>query len=274
MFIDGHCHLADPRFGDQLAEILLKARGHGVEHFIQGGVGPEDWDAQLELSRVHAGIHCCFGLHPWWVAERSVMGGPMRGKDECERAFDRLPSFLDRAVGLGELGLDHGKRFPESTRALQRELFVRQLGLARERGLPLVLHVVRAHEEAFEELRGEKREGIVHAFGGGWEVAKRYLDLGLTISVGGVAARENHETLARAIARIPLDRLVIESDSPDLPPPSYQGRLNEPSSILEVARAVGLLKQVDPVEVLEQSRANLERIFKLELKKNEPGNPP
>ncbi len=264
--IDAHCHLADPRLAPVLDEVMARARSRGIEFFIQGGVGPDDWSRQLELSFREKGILPAFGLHPWWVDQK--------GDEDCERALTELDQRLalstqngsPRVVGLGELGLDYGPRTHEESRDRQLRVFRSQLILAKKHGLPLVLHIVHAHEEAIAELKTADtagRGGIVHAFTGGPGLARRYCELGLTLSIGGPVARKGFESLKRAVVTLRPNQFVLESDSPDQPPPGYA--LNEPASLWDVAEEVGRLRSEQASEVLQRSRDRLNEIFKLEL---------
>jgi TatD DNase family protein len=267
-FIDAHCHLADPRLDSVRESFIARALQVGVTEFIQGGIGPEDWSRQSALQcqcsqqSPPAMVRKVFGLHPMWIAEN--------GRQAAEEGLRALQARLQQEppVGLGELGLDHRAQFDSSTYPLQREFMERQLALPEALDLPLVLHVVRAHPEALEVLEAaavhRAFRGIVHAFTGSWEVAQRYLRLGFSISVGGkLAFPGGFEKLRRAVVRVPADHLVLETDSPDQPPPAYEGRLNEPASLWDVARAAATLRGETPEAVLEKSRDNLRRIFGL-----------
>jgi TatD DNase family protein len=272
-YIDAHCHLADPRFAESLDDVLARSREAGIGAWVQGGVDPADWDRQLEIQKKHPGqIYTSFGLHPWWVARSS--------KAEFGRALELLAARLRQADGLGELGLDYGPKLEMKleasvgdTRAWQRDAFERQLGLLEANPKPLVLHVVRAHEDALKILQKYskggifERGGLVHSFSGPREIAQKYLDLGLSLSISGGIVRKGFETLKRAVSYIPLDRLLVETDSPDqgLPDQSSKGELNEPTALIEIAHAIAKLRSKHGGEsaerILEQSARNITRIF-------------
>ncbi|MBC7692000.1 MAG: TatD family hydrolase [Methylotenera sp.] len=275
--IDAHCHLADQRLDAKRDQIIQRAGLAGISHFIQGGVGPEDWERQLALVTRYPGkISTTFGLHPWWISSHSAL--------ECEEGFEKLLSWLKRyrPRGLGELGLDHSPRQlnsgggPAETEARQTEYFERQLKLASAEKLPLVLHIVHAHPQAQSILesfgRAEIRAlgGIVHSFSGDLQAARNYFDFGLKISISGsVITRKSgkaFEKLKQAVVSLPLESLVIETDSPDQPPADWGGtespaRLNEPVTLLQVAAAIGRFKAVSSEAVLKRSRVNLEAVF-------------
>ncbi len=269
LYIDSHCHLADPRWAAELGQVLERASDAGVGRFLQGGVDPEDWERQRELVRRYPGrVWPVFGLHPWWVRD------PARTEAEIESAL----ALLEKAVrepdvrAVGEVGLDFAgdPAFREGEiRDRQLRVFERQLEIAEQAGKPVVLHVVRAHGEVLQilERRGRlARGGLSHAFSGSLEIARRSIELGLLISVGGsVVRKKGFETLKRAVVKIPPEALVIESDAPDQAPEGWCERTglgwNEPSSVLEVARAVAELRGERAEEVLERSARNLLRVF-------------
>ena len=248
IFIDAHCHLADVRLDLIRDQVLLRARQAGIGLFIQGGVDPEDWERQCQLGSpdwLYA-----FGLHPWWVARQD--------KASCLEALERLEAALPRAFALGELGLDFFPRFPEESFELQREMFRLQLEMARKHQKPLVLHLVRCHGEAPGMIRKAGAfKGLVHGFTGSFEVARQYLDLGLLISVGPAVTRPGFKKLKHAVAKIPADRLVIESEAPDGAPAGFPYEMNEPSSIFLIAKAVAELRGVSTAKVMDVSRDNL-----------------
>jgi len=219
-------------------------------------VDPADWRRQLELGG--PGWLPCFGLHPWFVARAEEAA--------CEAALAELVEMLPRAIALGELGLDHGPRTEKASYARQRRYFERQLDLARERDMAIVLHVVRAHGEVLDILaeHGHEWRGMVHAFSGSAEVAARYIRLGLTISVGGAVTRPGYLKLKNAIGHIPLTHLVVESDAPDAAPTGADGDLNEPLAIFHVARSLAELQQIPASQLLAASQENLCRVFRLE----------
>lgn len=256
-WIDAHGHLADPRWDGQQEDIILEARAKGIHFFMQGGVGPEDWQRQRELSKRFAGhIGLCFGLHPYWVAEHD--------EEQCEEALDLLAGQLPEALGLGEMGLDFRPHIMKDSQDRQFTVFEQQLELAQVSQKPIVLHLVQAHEEALRvmDLWGlPKCRGLVHSFNGSAAKALDFLKRGLYLSIGGPVCRPENQKLHQAVKEIPLEYLLIESDSPDQGPPAFKGRLNPPESIWEVARTIGDIKSLDPQEILDITTANFQRLF-------------
>jgi TatD DNase family protein len=265
-YIDAHCHLADPRFAGKLNEVLARSREAGIGAWVQGGVDPADWDRQLEIRKQNPGqIYTSFGLHPWWVAKAPRV--------EFDGSLAQLAVRLKDADGLGELGLDYSPKLEvlgASNHDWQKEAFERQLELLSVTPKPLVLHIVRAHEDALKILMNRaasgpfERGGLVHSFSGPREIAQKYLDLGFSLSISGGIARKGFETLKRAVSYIPLDRLLVETDSPDQPLDGAS-ELNEPTSLIKIARAIADLRTKVGGEsaerILEQSARNITRIF-------------
>jgi TatD DNase family protein len=260
-WMDAHCHLADPRFDSCLDQVLARSKQVGVDGWIQGGVSPEDWERQLAIrERFGPGIILSFGLHPIWVAQQS--------SQEIELALIQLKEKISLAHAIGELGLDfHPRRSLKSSQQEQILVFEKQLKLAHEVPKPLILHVVQAHSQALRFLRKWgpfPRGGMVHLFSGSLEIAQEYLRLGFLISLGGTMTRDGFQKLKRTLHSVPLDRIVVETDSPDQLPhlPGIEGgSLNEPAHLVRIADYLGTLRQVNRDELLTQSTNNLKKLF-------------
>lgn len=256
MFADAHCHLLDPRLDTSRSQVLARAKSAGIGIFVQGGVDPQDWQRQLE--RAQPGFFSTFGLHPWFVAQTA--------DEVCDQALERLAEFLPKGVALGELGLDYLPRFERSSHPRQRRIFAAQLEMAKAHACPVVLHIVRAHGDALQLLRSHALQagGLVHGFAASYEIGRQYLDLGYTLSIGTGLLQAGYRKLKDAVARLPLDRLVVESDAPDGSVPQTDRAYNEPTAILAVAAAIANLHGTTPAAVLEQSTRRVCDIFSLE----------
>lgn len=258
-YVDGHCHLTDPRFAEQVEAVLARARAAGIGAWILGGVDPADWDRQAALRARHPAVLTSYGLHPWQVAAQDDAA--------LERTLVELEQRAAQADAIGETGLDHGKRGGDAAaRARQSRAFARHLEIAQAARLPVVIHCVQAHAEAVEVLgkfaHAGQVQGLVHSFSGAVEAMQAYVRMGLLISISGSVCRKGHESLKRAVAKIPPEYLVVETDAPDQAPPSVaEGALNEPRELLGIGDAIAKLRGESMVEVLARSRVNLERLF-------------
>lgn len=255
-WIDAHLHLADLRVKDPIA-ITEEARRHGIQFFMQGGYSPEDWQRQLSLRELIPGLLPVFGLHPVWVAEKSSI--------ELEAALDLLAIQIQNAVAVGEMGLDYRPQFLHEvdSRTKQIDCFEKQLELALIVQKPIVLHLVRAQSDALRifDFFGQGLRGIVHGFTGSASEASAWLERDLFISIGGVVCRPDKPRLEQAVREIPLDRLLIETDSPDQPPPGYLPGENHPKSLIQVAERLAEIKKVSAAVILDKSRENLEKLL-------------
>ncbi len=256
-WIDAHCHLADKRLESQIKEVISDAESLGIHFFMQGGVGPEDWQRQMALSKLYPGkIGLCFGLHPYWVADHE--------EDLCEIALDQLASILFQALGIGELGLDFRPNIMKESRERQIGVFEQQLELAEATQKPMVLHLVRAHEEAIRimDVWGlPASKGLVHSFNGNWGKANDFMKRGLYLSIGGPVVWDQNKKLHQVIKDMPMEFLLLESDSPDQPPPRFKQSLNQPASLWDVAGKIGELRGIPTTEVLEIATKNFKRLF-------------
>jgi TatD DNase family protein len=257
-WIDGHCHLADPRFDPERADVIARSEALGIGAWVQGGVSPEDWDRQAKLKAAYGGekIYTSYGLHPWWVTRA--------GREEIQRGLELLAQRLPEADAAGELGLDLGeKNGGPPTLELQAGVFREQLKIARAAGKPLVLHVVRAHTQALDILKEFSpylAGGLVHSFSGSRETAAQYLEQGFLLSISGGVTKPGFQTLKKALNSLPPERLVLETDAPDQPVEGVTG-LNEPCRLVEIARAAAAIRGGSAEELLETSARNIRKLF-------------
>jgi TatD DNase family protein len=255
--IDSHCHLDDHYFREDREVVLARARAAGVTGFISIGVGgglaaPRQ---AVALAQTRPDLYATVGVHPHDVAAMS--------EDDWTALGDlaRHP----RVVGVGETGLDY--HYDHSPREAQLAAYHRFAALARDAGLPLVSHVRDAHGDAAEVLRssGMGPSGVIHCFTGGVAEARVYLDLGHHLSFSGILTFKNAGPIREAAAFAPLDRILVETDSPYLAPVPHRGKRNEPAYIAETLAALASLRGV-PVEELDAATtSNTARLFKLEL---------
>lgn len=279
-WIDAHLHLTDPRIETTIPSLLEEASNAGISRFVLGGVEPDEWERQKSLAEKYpARFSLAFGLHPWWVAGLGSIAraAPALAKLSSELALERP---LCHAVG--ETGLDFHPRFSPATHAVQEQVFREHLRLALRFRMPLVLHIVRAHERAIEILTEERRDasdgrepklytGIVHSFSEGPVFAQTYIDLGLTPSISAPVITRGKgsafEKLRQTMVTLSATKFVLETDAPDQPPAGEIG-LNRPANLVKVAEAVARIREskfpgTTAAGLLDQSAENLRRIFRI-----------
>jgi TatD DNase family protein len=254
VLVDSHCHLDMPQFDADRDEVVARAREAGLrEMLIVGGVDGEEGHRRALRVAESLGLPASAGVHPH------------EAKLADEAVYDELRGLAQerRIVAVGEIGLDF--HYDYSPRPVQREAFRRQVRLARQVGLPVIIHTREADQETAalleEEGAGEVR-GVIHCFTGGHELARRALALGFYISFSGIVAFPRSEVIQAAAKEVPRDRLLVETDAPFLAPPPYRGRRNEPAFVVEVARKVAALRGTSLDDVAAAAGENYARLFR------------
>jgi TatD DNase family protein len=243
-----------PQFDADRDAVLLRAREAGVvDMLLIGGVDDENGHRRALGVAEQYGFNASAGVHPHEARLAS------------NAVYDELRSLAraSRLAAVGEIGLDF--HYDHSPRDVQREAFRRQVRLARELGLPVIIHTREADEETAALLEDEKAGdvgGVIHCFTGGVALARRALDLGFYISFSGIVAFPRAEVIQEVARTVPLDRLLVETDSPFLAPPPHRGKRNEPAFVVEVARRVAALRNASLEEIGAASLANFQRLFK------------
>jgi TatD DNase family protein len=259
LLIDSHCHVAESEFDADRDAVLDRAAAAGVTTLVcVGATGAVDSNRPaLALAGMRRGVRvvASVGIHPHDACTA----------DDASLALLREFASAPGVVALGETGLDY--YYDHSPRAAQREAFARSAAMARELELPLVVHVRDAHRDAADVLREEplsEAGGVIHCFTGDADDARRYLDLGLHLSVSGIVTFRNADALRQAVRTIPEDRLLIETDAPFLAPVPHRGKRNEPAHVRLVAEAVAQV-QGRPFEAVARTTAvNACRVFRLD----------
>jgi TatD DNase family protein len=255
-FIDSHCHLEVKDFGDEREAVIARAEAAGLSHFVCIGSGGSlvEIENSVALAERYPNFVSTIGIHPHDAAAR-----PPEALDRIEALAERHP----KVVAIGETGLDF--YYDHSPREMQAQLFRALLGIARRTRKPVTLHIRDAHREA-QEILGEERVGeiggVVHCFTGTPEDAERYLALGLSISFSGVVTFKSAEPIREAARRVPLDRLLIETDCPYLAPVPMRGKKNEPAFLVHTARTLADLRGITLAALGAATSANTRRLFR------------
>jgi TatD DNase family protein len=248
--IDAHTHLDDPAFDVDRADVLARARAVGVSGFVIAGAHPADWDRVVATAEA-LGAAWTLGVHPWHLVDL----GP-----DAVRAWTEALASRPTPHGIGETGLDHARAKDEAARRLQREAFRAHLALARERDVPVVLHVVRAYGTALDVIERDglpARGGMIHAWSGAAELVPRAVRLGLMLSFGAVFTHSDR--VAAALRVVPEHALLLETDCPDLP--LVPGTRGEPADLVAVAAHAAPLRGRTARELLDVATANARRLF-------------
>ena len=253
--IDTHAHLDDDRFRDDLPAVLERAAAAGVSRVITIATTASSSAACVLLAGQHACVFASVGIQPNHVAEAEATAW-----DEVARLATR-----GKVVALGETGLDRHwdcTPFPE-----QEDYFGRHLQLARQHGLPVVIHCREAEADVVRMLRADydrhgSVRGVMHSFTGDWATAEACLAMGLYISFAGMVTYKNAQNLRDVAARVPLDRLLVETDSPYLAPVPLRGKRNEPAFVAHTAQCLAAARRMAPDVMAEQTTQNARRLFR------------
>ncbi|MGE5584532.1 MAG: TatD family hydrolase [Bacillota bacterium] len=251
--VDTHAHLEHERFRDDLDDVVARAMAAGVWPVIEVGSDLATSRTALELTRRYPGLLAAVGIHP------HEAGGASSAALEEIRAMARKPGV----VAIGEIGLDYHYDF--SPRDQQRRAFAAQIGIAKDVGLPIVVHDREAHADTLTILKSEgagAAGGVMHCFSGDWKLAHTVLDMGFYISVGGTLTFPNAARLRELVTRIPLDRLLLETDCPYLTPAPHRGKRNEPAFAVLVARELARLRRLDVCEVAATTSHSAQVLFR------------
>ena len=255
MLTDSHAHLEMPEFKKDLEAVIQRAKESGVEYVFTVGTEKKDWKRALEIAESHPSIYAILGVHPHNAKEIDYQTYPML-KELCRN---------EKVKAYGEIGLDFFRNF--SPRDLQLTRFREQIGLAKELGLPVVIHDREAHHETLEILKSEGAKdcgGIIHCFSGDYGMAKACMDMGFYISIPGSITFKNAESFREVVKKIPLDSLLVETDAPFLTPEPFRGKRNEPGYVRYTAQRMAEVKNISLEKVAEVTTQNAMRVYRLD----------
>ena len=252
MLVDTHCHVHHTPFDIDRDHVLQRARERGVERFVVVGCDLEDSQRACELAQKHNDMVFTAGIHPTQTAK-----APKDGIAHIQHLAKN-----PKCAAIGECGLDFFHT--DSDRQTQRTWFADQIDLAKHLGKPLVIHVRDAWEDCLDLLmqqRGDGLRGILHCFTGTWEHACKAMDLGFWISISGIVTFHNASHLQEVVARLPVDRILLETDCPYLAPVPHRGKRNEPVHVQLVAEKVAQLQSLSVQELVHKTGANARQAF-------------
>jgi TatD DNase family protein len=263
MFVDSHAHLEGKQFASDREQVIARAREVGVKNIVAigNGDGPANFDCGIQLAEQYDFIYATIGIHPH------------EAQLADQAAFDRMAELArhPKIIAWGEIGLDYF--YDHSPRDTQKQVFAKQMELAAAVKLPIVIHCRPSDgsDNAWQDCLGMIEQqwaptgfgGILHCFTGTWPQAKRALDMGFMISFAGNITFPKAQQIRDAALEVPLDRMLIETDSPYLAPVPNRGKRNEPAFVKETARKLGELRSLSLEEIGERTSRNFYNFFKL-----------
>ena len=249
--VDSHCHIDFPELAADIDGVLARMQANDVSHALCVNVNMEDFHRVLSLARSHGNLFATVGVHP----------DHQQGADPGWQEIARL-ARQDRIVAIGETGLDYYRI--EGDPAWQRTRFRNHIRAAREVGKPLVIHCRQAADDLLSIMREERAAevgGVMHCFTESWQVAEQAMEMNFLISFSGIVTFRNAAEVRSVAARVPWDRLLVETDSPYLAPVPMRGKRNEPAFVRHVAEGLAGLRSTDLAHVARASTRNFFRVF-------------
>lgn len=254
MIFDTHSHYDDSAFNDDRNALLLSLRDKGVERLVNVGADMASCRTALALAEQYDFVFCALGVHP----------SEVEGLTEADMQWIREHAHHEKVVAIGEFGLDC--HWQEPPLEVQKQWFYRQIELAKEVRLPIIIHSRDAAAETMailSETRAYENGGVVHCYSYSPEMAREYVEMGFYIGVGGVVTFKNAKKLKRTVEEIPLERIVLETDCPYMAPEPNRGTRNDSSQLIYVAEKIAELKGVSTETVIEETTKNAEKLYGL-----------
>lgn len=248
---DSHAHYDDKRFDDNRDETLAKMPENNVCGIINCGTDISTSEFSIGLAQKYPFVFAAIGYHPESVDDNTVF--------EKEKLIELADN--KKVVAVGEIGLDY--YWDTTFKASQIDFFKKQLELARELNLPVIIHDRDAHGDTLEIVKQYKPKGVLHCFSGSIEMAREIIKMGMYIGVGGVVTFKNSKKLTEIVKEIPLERILLETDAPYLSPEPYRGKTNNSAYIKFVAEKIAVIKNLTTDEVLSVTTKNVKTLFNI-----------
>ena len=254
MIFDTHAHYDDERFDEDREELLLSLKDKGIGTVVNVGASVASTKKTFEIVKEHDFMYGAVGIHPEDV-ERL---------DESHMEWLKSLAADEKIVAIGEIGLDY--YYDEPERDVQKKWFARQLDLAYELDMPIIIHSRDAAQDTLDIMKAEKAGeigGVIHCFSYGTEMAREYLNMGFYLGIGGVVTFNNGRKLKEVVEYMPLDRIVLETDCPYLSPVPNRGKRNSSLNLPYVAEAISQIKGISPEEVIKITNQNARNLYRL-----------
>lgn len=254
-FVDSHCHLDRIDLEKEklsFAEMMSKAEQNSVDHFLCVAISMDQFPDMVKTAESYQNVSFSCGVHPLHVGE------------DKQFSIDDLPTLAsnERVVAIGETGLDY--YYSQDTIAEQKASFARHIDIGNELNKPIIVHTRDARADTIDILKAQNAancRGVLHCFTESWEMAKQAMDLNFSISISGIVTFKNAVELQEVVRKMPLDRLLIETDSPYLAPVPFRGKQNQPAYVKHVAEFIAELRGISVEEVAEQTTKNFFELF-------------
>ncbi len=254
MIFESHAHYDDKAFDEDRGQLLNSFWEKGIEYVVNIGSTIDDSKSTIELTKEYPFIYGSIGVHP----------SECKDMVEDDISWLREKASLDKIVAIGEVGLDY--YWDNVDKKTQHHWFDRQLALAKEVDLPLVIHSRDAANDTYEMIKSakiDKNFGVMHCFAYSKEMAKQYIDLGFYIGVGGVVTFKNGRKLKEVVEYIPLESILLETDAPYLSPEPNRGKRNSSLNLKYIARKIAEIKNIEYEEVIETTKNNGKKLFRI-----------
>ena len=257
VIFETHAHYDDEAFAQDRENLLASMQEHGIRYIVNACASIESLKDTEELMEQYPFVYGAFGIHP----------------DDAEKMTEetleeiRQLSRLPKAVAIGEIGLDYYWHKEEHEHEIQKKMFLAQMEIAREEKLPFMVHSRDAAKDTLDLvkdcMKGGMYGGIIHCFSYGKEMAREYLDMGFFLGVGGVLTFNNSKTLREVVKYVPMDHLVLETDSPYMAPEPNRGKRNTSANLIYVAKMMAEIKGMSPEEVIAATEKNARRLYRM-----------
>ncbi len=256
MIIDSHCHLDYPHLYDQLDDVVKRAELNEVKNLLTICTTMESFEKIKLIINKYKNIFGTFGIHPHETKNNTFIDN---------KYIYKVKKNNPKVIGIGETGLDFF--YNHSDKTTQKNLFIEHIQAASELNIPLIVHTRNAEKETFDILKNEKKNSnlkvLIHCFTGSADFAKKLVDLNCYISVSGIITFKNSLDLSNAVSTIPIENLLVETDSPYLSPLPYRGKPNEPSFIIHTIEKLSQIKKISNKSVIENTTKNFKTLFKI-----------
>ena len=256
MIIDSHCHLDYPKTYEQLDNILKRADSKSIKLFLTICTNLKSFKKIKLIVEKYNNVYGTFGIHPHETKDHADINSSFIVKQKKEH---------EKIIGIGETGLDY--YYNNSDKLTQKKIFIEHIKAASRLDIPVIVHTRNAEQDTYEILKKEKQDSnlkiLIHCFTGTKSFAKKLIDLGCYISISGIVTFKNVNELTDAISYIPLESLLVETDSPFLAPVPYRGKPNEPANIIYTIKKLSEIKNVSTQDIIKNTTQNFKKIFAL-----------